>query len=225
MADSMLPLFGAPESEPRRDNSRCSQSSVKTLESGPVAQRIEHRPSKAALVVGSNPTGASTVPLAVVIPLSSGKCALIDWEDLDRVCALKWSACWIESGWYAKTWNHGQQVYLHRFIARAGRGEMVDHHNGDTLDCRKQNLRRATSLQNNLNRAANRANPTGFKGVRKRGGKFTARIAVRGERTFLGAFPTAEAAARAYDAAAIRLHGEFARLNFPQRSAEAQESK
>jgi len=43
-----------------------------------------------------------------------------------------------------------------------------------------------------------------------------ARISHNGKRIFLGYFDDLEEAARAYDAAAIKLHGEFATLNFPE---------
>ena len=54
-----------------------------------------------------------------------------------------------------------------------------------------------------------------FKGVSVACGKWTAAIISRGERHFLGAFSDEVAAALAYDAAAVDLHGEFALLNFP----------
>ena len=55
---------------------------------------------------------------------------------------------------------------------------------------------------------------TGYKGVRLFKNKWGARIQVKGERKFLGLFNTAEEAAKAYDVAAMELHGEFANLNF-----------
>ncbi|MGA7730337.1 MAG: hypothetical protein WCD37_03580 [Chloroflexia bacterium] len=48
---------------------------------------------------------------------------------------------------------------------------------------------------------------------------WVARIKRYGVGYYLGVFPTVEAAARAYDAAAVRLFGEFARLNFPEELA------
>lgn len=60
-------------------------------------------------------------------------------------------------------------------------------------------------------------NRTGYRGVYEHswGGTYFAQITADGRREHLGSFPTAEAAAQAYDQAAARLHGEAAVLNFP----------
>jgi hypothetical protein len=73
------------------------------------------------------------------------------------------------------------------------------------------NCRWVTPQQNARNRGLRIDNKSGFKGVQQRGKRW--RAAINGR--FFGVFDTAEEAARAYDAKAIELHGEFARLNFP----------
>lgn len=93
----------------------------------------------------------------------------------------------------------------------------LDHVNGDRADNRIANLRSASSSENNRNKGKQPTNTTGFKGVHRnrRSGKFSASVNHLKVKYSLGMFDRAEDAARAYDAAVVRLHGEFARLNFP----------
>lgn len=104
---------------------------------------------------------------------------------------------------------------LHREVMGAARGQIVDHVNGDGLDNRRQNLRIVTSQQNNWNRKATKKG-SGFKGVSRHGPGFRAQIREDGKILALGTFPSAVAAALAYDAAARRIQGNYARLNFPE---------
>lgn len=92
----------------------------------------------------------------------------------------------------------------------------ADHENTNRSDNRRENLRDATFSQNAMNAPAHADSGTGFKGVsfHLRDKKFQARIMIDGRETYLGYFDSCEDAARAYDAAARRHHGEFARTNF-----------
>lgn len=158
------------------------------------------------------------------IYLSQGKIAIIDDEDFDRVNAFKWCASTDANGTcYACRWdristNKRRRLTLHRFIINAGETELVDHRNGDTLDCRRSNLRLATRSQNQANRGAQRNSRTGLKGVvvapNCKQPKWIAQISYQGSCHHLGTFDTPEKAAHAYDVAAKRLHGEFANTNF-----------
>ncbi len=180
------------------------------------------------------------------IALSNGGTTLVDDADFDRLCCHKWHSEKQGKTTYAvhSFGPRGGQKnrYLHRVILglEPGDGKKVDHRNGNGLDNRRDNLRVVSSRQNlqNINRSKNQQ-LGGFKGVyeiervSKRG--WAAQIVVpnpngtgRGRAKYLGVHDSPEAAARAYDAAARSLFGDFASLNFevhpPCSESVAQES-
>lgn len=115
---------------------------------------------------------------------------------------------------YAASMDGPRKVLLHRRLTGAADGLVVDHENRDGLDCRDGNMRVCSHGENLRNQGIRRANRIGMKGVRvTRGGMFRAQITQDYLQHFLGDFPTVEEAGRAYDAAALRLHGEFALTN------------
>ena len=158
------------------------------------------------------------------IELNQGQVALVDDEDFDRVNqGPKWSLLRLK---------HTQTLYavrnvrvdgkrvkqkLHRFILNLGPDDPdVDHRDGNGLNCTRDNLRPATNQQNGCNRRKQRQEASSqFKGVswHKSTRKWDARIQVNGKNKCLGRFDSELTAARAYNLAAIQLHGEFAHLN------------
>ena len=151
------------------------------------------------------------------IKLTQGKVAFVDDEDYDFLTQWKW---YYHNG-YAK--RHGPRpkrpmIYMHRVILeRMGFTdfEECDHMNRDGIDNRKRNLRPATRQQNVCNRGRLRNNTSGYVGVawHKDAEKWHARIMINGECLSLGLYENKEDAARAYNKAARKYHGEFAVLN------------
>lgn len=92
----------------------------------------------------------------------------------------------------------------------------VDHINGIPSDNRWNNLRPATHAQNMANARRKKTNISSrYKGVSwvKRDRMWKARITVGRRPIQIGTFIDEHTAARAYNAAALRFFGEYARLN------------
>ncbi len=121
------------------------------------------------------------------------------------------------NGYRIITFN-GKKHLAHRLIFLMSLGYMpkyVDHINGNKLDNRDTNLRECTAIQNCSNRGTGKNNTSGYKGVTwdKSRNKWKASIKVNYKLRNLGRFISKRDAARAYNAAALELHGLFAKLN------------
>lgn len=162
-----------------------------------------------------------TIPDCMIVSLTKGKVALIDVADAERVQQHTWSAAWTGQRWYARRGGGGRSnhrsIYLHRFLLNAPDDIHVDHENNDGLDCRQSNIRLATISQNGGNCGPRKGSRSGFRGVgwSTKEGKWIAQIQCQGRHQRIGCFTDPEEAARAYDAKAIELFGEFAHPNFP----------
>jgi len=155
------------------------------------------------------------------IPLTQGKFALVDEADFEWLSQWTWHA---HSRGYAAR-NSGlregkrRKILMHREIVKPAEGLHTDHINGDRLDNRRVNLRVCTQAENNCNRLKRADNTSGFKGVYRHSDRNKPRpwvAKIHGNRRYVhvGCYATPEEAARAYDEAALKLHGEFAQLNF-----------
>lgn len=112
---------------------------------------------------------------------------------------------------------------MHTILMRPPPGFGVDHKDGNGLNNTRENLRLALQKQNAKNRQKVAVGSSRFKGVHwsKTHRVWVARIQTDGRGYHLGTFDKEEDAARAYDEAAIRFHGEYARLNLlPNQSAD-----
>lgn len=154
----------------------------------------------------------------VKINLGNSEFALVDFEDYEYLNELKWHIHKNGNQLYARSvfYENKKQksIYMHRLILEP-KGKCIDHINGNGLDNRKCNLRICERHENALNRKMNINNLSGFKGVSwfKVAKKWRAQIQYKKIVYYLGSYEKRIDAARAYNKAAIKFFGEFAKLN------------
>jgi hypothetical protein len=116
-----------------------------------------------------------------------------------------------------------KHILLHRLILNVPEGTEVDHIDLNGLNCQRGNIRACTSSQNHANRPKQATNWRGmrpssaFKGVSWEHwtNRWRADICFNKRGINLGRFTSELDAALAYNVAAERLFGDFARLNRP----------
>lgn len=154
------------------------------------------------------------------IPLTQGKYALVDDEDFEWLNQFKWAAHKDRGIFYAvsrSSRKDGEQktIRMHRLILGLlyKDGNISDHRNGNGIDNQRHNLRKCTVAQNAANKTKTGNNKYRGVSLHKRSGKWYASITVNGKRKHLGSFGKETDAAKAYNKASLKYHGEYGRPN------------
>lgn len=154
---------------------------------------------------------------------------MVDDSDYESISAFRWHIAGIRKDRPNETpklyaakcaWVAGKTkiVLMHREIINAPCGVSVDHVDGNGLNNCRSNLRLATQSQNLANMRPT-PHSSRYKGVffnrqpATHRSPWWARIKYQGRNIHIGVFQSERAAAVAYNEYALRLHGEFARLN------------
>lgn len=150
------------------------------------------------------------------IELSNGGFAVIDNKYYSKIKDYTWRR---SATGYAVTNVKNKSIFLHKLIFSIYDSTyigQIDHINMDKLDCRIDNLRKCSHRDNQLNRPMQSNNKSGYKGVVKiPNNRWKVQIKYGDEKVTKN-FKCAIEAAKFYDLMAIKMHGKFARVNFPE---------
>ena len=152
---------------------------------------------------------------------------MLDDEDLEKVEGHNWH---IDTGSFRRgkvyffymdykriaMYNYvNKRVSLHRTLMNAPKGLVIDHIDGNTLNCQKSNMRICTQAENNKNMKKPWFNTSGYKGVSWHKGhkRWRADISIDNHQKSLGEYDTPEEAYKIYCEAKKNLHGKYVRFD------------
>lgn len=149
------------------------------------------------------------------IQLTRGMVTLVDDCDYSDLSQYKWLAHGRGCRFYAaRNSELGGFEFMHRrILSLDDRNLVVDHIDGNALNNCRSNLRICTQAENTRNKRGAFGKSSKYKGVCAFKGKWIAAITFNKKAIHLGVFDNEEEAAQHYNAAAIKAHGEFAKLN------------
>lgn len=153
------------------------------------------------------------------IALTQGKVAVVDDADFEFLSQFKWYAMRNGQTFYAMKalWEDRKRRHtaMHRLLLQVPDDIEVDHVDGDGMNNTRINLRPCTRSQNVHNKKKMSGATSRYKGVywNKRDKRWVAHIRGEGKLLHLGYFISEREAALAYNWAATKYFGEFARLN------------
>lgn len=144
--------------------------------------------------------------------------ALVDDSDFDWLSHFRWNEFKLNRNLetsYAYTPLCGHTILMHKMILVSAK--QIDHKDCNGLNNQRTNLRPYSGAQNQANSRKRRGTSSKYKGVcwHKPTRRWRAGISCDCKHYHLGTFRDEKLAAQAYDAAAIRMFRQFARVNFP----------
>ena len=151
-----------------------------------------------------------------IIKSSCNSDILVDDDDYAYLCTFIWHITKNKrvNTQYAYTYSRSIRISMHRYIMAVHNPKVfVDHKNGNGLDNTKENLRLCSNAENMRNRRS--WGKSKYLGVcyHSKNNNWCAKIRSNGKRTWLGSFKNEVDAAKAYNNAAVQMHGDFAKLN------------
>lgn len=139
-----------------------------------------------------------------IVPLTMGYEAMIDEESVDLISGRNWHASVSNATVhnpivYARSYINLRQVKMHRLIAGAKDGQVVDHLDGNGLNNRVSNLRVCSHSDNLNNSYRHRTGSViGATPAKSKDGTlitgWKAQITYKGRTLYLGTFKTADEA-------------------------------
>lgn len=184
------------------------------------ALTVPHREAPSKIVIPPGPSIA-------YVALNDGHFACIDVDSIPLIQDKVWFAAKYRKSGRMYPATHTRSEFLSMRTLILGDKQATPYAvNGNILDCRVANLRRVTKAQSSWRNARRSTNKTGYTGVswNKAKKRFIARLQTNGVNERVGSFTNLEEAVAALDRAALRLRGEFARLQYDSSPTEEQPS-